>query len=235
MSNDRISEYLTQFSQTRAQMVEQLRRVVVGQTEVIEQLMAAIFTRGHCLLVGVPGLAKTLMVSSIAQILDIRDYRVATYLVLATRGGLVKKTRLTEYDTNRQGGVIAIKLREDDEVVSALLVDEGDDILLISRHGMSLRFTATATVQARKPAPTATAGSDSRTAVRLARRHRLPVVRSVRKGAPWKAKRRTTAIPARTVYGLKRSQKVPVKSPLESSGTPWRRFARATPQMSGAP
>ena len=63
--------------------------------------------------------------------------------MLATRGGLVKKTRLTEYDTNRQGGVIAIKLREDDEVVSALLVDEGDDILLISRHGMSLRFTAT--------------------------------------------------------------------------------------------
>lgn len=79
----------------------------------------------------------------IAQILDIRDYEVATYLVLATRGGLVKKTRLTEYDTNRQGGVIAIKLREDDEVVSALLVDEGEDILLVSRHGMSLRFTAT--------------------------------------------------------------------------------------------
>ncbi|MEV5070298.1 DNA gyrase subunit A [Microbacterium sp. LMI12-1-1.1] len=92
----------------------------------------------------------------IAQILDIRDYSVATYLVLATRNGLVKKTRLTEYDTNRQGGIIAIKLRgqvpeegdddeagPDDEVVSALLVDEGDDILLISRHGMSLRFSAT--------------------------------------------------------------------------------------------
>ncbi|WP_137845714.1 DNA gyrase subunit A [Microbacterium sp. 2FI] len=79
----------------------------------------------------------------IAQILDIRDYGVATYLVLATRGGLVKKTRLVDYDTNRQGGVIAIRLREEDEVVSALLVDEGDDILLISRHGMSLRFTAT--------------------------------------------------------------------------------------------
>jgi len=79
----------------------------------------------------------------IAQILDIRDYRVATHLVLATRGGLVKKTRLTEYDTNRQGGVIAIKLREGDEVTSALLVEEGDDVLLISRLGMSLRFTAT--------------------------------------------------------------------------------------------
>lgn len=78
----------------------------------------------------------------IAQILDIRDYEVATYLTLATRGGLVKKTRLSEYDTNRQGGVIAIKLREGDELVSALLVDDGDDIMLISRHGMSLRFTA---------------------------------------------------------------------------------------------
>ncbi len=79
----------------------------------------------------------------IAQILDIRDYAAATYLVLATRGGLVKKTRLSEYDTNRQGGVIAIRLREEDELVSALLVDESDDILLVSRHGMSLRFTAT--------------------------------------------------------------------------------------------
>jgi DNA gyrase subunit A len=79
----------------------------------------------------------------VAQILDIRDYTVAAYLVLATRGGLVKKTRLGEYDTNRQGGVIAIKLREDDELVGALLVDEDDDILLVSRHGMSLRFTAT--------------------------------------------------------------------------------------------
>jgi DNA gyrase subunit A len=79
----------------------------------------------------------------IAQILDIRDYAAAPYLVLATRGGLVKKTRLTEYDTNRQGGVIAIRLREEDELVSALLVDESDDILLVSRLGMSLRFTAT--------------------------------------------------------------------------------------------
>ncbi|WP_396643100.1 DNA gyrase subunit A [Microbacterium sp.] len=78
----------------------------------------------------------------IAQVLDIRDYSVATYLVLATRGGLVKKTRLTEYDTNRQGGIIAISLREGDELESALLVEADDDILLISRHGMSLRFTA---------------------------------------------------------------------------------------------
>jgi DNA gyrase subunit A len=79
----------------------------------------------------------------IAQIRDIRDYNVADYLVLATRSGLVKKTRLTDYDTNRQGGVIAIRLRDEDELVSALLIDEGEDILLISRNGMSLRFTAT--------------------------------------------------------------------------------------------
>ncbi len=84
----------------------------------------------------------------IAQILDIRDYSAAQYLVLATRDGKVKKTALTEYDTNRQGGVIAIRLRGQDEeggdkLVSALLVDEGDDILLITRKGMSLRFSAT--------------------------------------------------------------------------------------------
>jgi len=78
----------------------------------------------------------------IAQVLDIRDYSVATYLVLATRGGLVKKTALTEYDTNRTGGIIAINLREGDELVSALLVEDGTDVLLVSRHGMSIRFTA---------------------------------------------------------------------------------------------
>ena len=73
---DRLSDYLAQFAQTRSQMIEQLRRVIVGQSEVIEQILAAIFTRGHCLLVGVPGLAKTLMVSSIAQVLDISFKRV---------------------------------------------------------------------------------------------------------------------------------------------------------------
>ncbi len=78
----------------------------------------------------------------IRQILDIRDYTAATYLVLATRGGLVKKTALSEYDTNRTGGIIAINLREDDEVVSAMLVEESDDVLLVSRKGMSIRFTA---------------------------------------------------------------------------------------------
>ena len=78
----------------------------------------------------------------IAQILDIRDYGVAPYLALATRQGYIKKTALTEYDTNRTGGIIAINLNEGDEVVSALLVDESSDVLLVSRHGQSLRFTA---------------------------------------------------------------------------------------------
>ena len=78
----------------------------------------------------------------ITQILDIRDYEAANYLVLATRGGLVKKTSLSEYDTNRTGGIIAINLREEDELVSALLVNEDQDILLVSRKGMSIRFTA---------------------------------------------------------------------------------------------
>lgn len=78
----------------------------------------------------------------IAQILDIRDYEAARYLVLATRDGLVKKTALSEYDTNRSGGIIAIKLREGDELVSALLVEEDSDVLLVSRKGMSIRFTA---------------------------------------------------------------------------------------------
>jgi MoxR-like ATPase len=76
VSTDRISEYLSQFSQTRTLMLDQLRRIIVGQAEVIEQILAAIFTRGHCLLVGVPGLAKTLMVSSISQILDVGFKRI---------------------------------------------------------------------------------------------------------------------------------------------------------------
>jgi len=76
VSTDRLSEYLTQFGQTRSLMLDQLRRVIVGQAEVIEQILAAIFTRGHCLLVGVPGLAKTLMVSSISQVLDVAFKRI---------------------------------------------------------------------------------------------------------------------------------------------------------------
>ncbi|WP_193509315.1 DNA gyrase subunit A [Cryobacterium sp. BB736] len=79
----------------------------------------------------------------IAQVLAIRDYAAASYLVLATRGGLLKKTLLTEYDTNRSGGIIAINLREGDEVVSAMLADDDSELLLVSHKGMSLRFRAT--------------------------------------------------------------------------------------------
>ncbi|MDF2443377.1 MAG: gyrase subunit [Subtercola sp.] len=78
----------------------------------------------------------------IAQILDIRDYKTATYLTLATRDGLLKKTALSEYDTNRSGGIIAINLREGDDLVSALLVEETSDVLQVSNKGMSIRFTA---------------------------------------------------------------------------------------------
>ncbi|WP_431710727.1 DNA gyrase subunit A [Glutamicibacter uratoxydans] len=79
----------------------------------------------------------------IAQVLDLRTYEDAEYLMLATRNGLVKKTRLADYDTNRTAGVIAIKLREDDELVSAQLISETDDVMLVSRKGQSVRFTAT--------------------------------------------------------------------------------------------
>jgi MoxR-like ATPase len=76
VSTDRFSDYLNQFATDRTQMLDQLHRVVVGQGEVIEQVLAAIFTRGHCLLVGVPGLAKTLMVSSISAILSTSFKRI---------------------------------------------------------------------------------------------------------------------------------------------------------------
>jgi DNA gyrase subunit A len=103
----------------------------------------------------------------IAQVLDVRDYEQESYLVLATKAGLVKKTRLSEYDTNRTAGLIAIHLREvasgepieadgeqdtegaagqpvlHDELVSARLVSADDDLLLVSRKGQSLRFHAT--------------------------------------------------------------------------------------------
>ncbi len=75
-ATDKFTEYLNQFAADRVAMLEQLRKVVVGQSEVIEQVLAAIFTRGHCLLVGVPGLAKTLLVSSMAQILNVSFRRI---------------------------------------------------------------------------------------------------------------------------------------------------------------
>ena len=80
---------------------------------------------------------------NIAQVLAIRDYEQAPYLVLATRNGLVKKTRLGDYNSPRQAGVIAINFREDDdELIGAELVEPDDDILLVSRKGQSIRFRA---------------------------------------------------------------------------------------------
>ncbi|WP_029068019.1 DNA gyrase subunit A [Jonesia quinghaiensis] len=84
---------------------------------------------------------------TIAQVLALRNYEDHEYLVLTTRSGLVKKTRLSEYDTNRSAGLIAIKLREYedgsvDELVKAMPVNADDDLILISRLGQSIRFTA---------------------------------------------------------------------------------------------
>ncbi|MEP9362968.1 DNA gyrase subunit A [Nocardioides sp. CN2-186] len=80
---------------------------------------------------------------NIAQVLAIRDYEQAPYLVLATRNGLVKKTRLGDYNSPRQAGVIAINFREDDdELIGAELVNAEDDILLVSRKGQAIRFRA---------------------------------------------------------------------------------------------
>ncbi len=78
----------------------------------------------------------------VVEVLDLKDYQQAPYLVLATREGLVKKTALDAYDTARTGGIIAIKLREGDELVSAMLASEADDLLLVSHKGMSIRFSA---------------------------------------------------------------------------------------------
>lgn len=92
----------------------------------------------------------------IAQVMDLKDYQQSPYLVLATRNGLVKKTRLEDYDTNRSAGVIAINLRDDDELVSAQLVSDTDDLILVSRKGQSIRFTASD--EALRPMGRATSG-----------------------------------------------------------------------------
>ena len=93
---------------------------------------------------------------TIAGVLALKDYEAADYLVLATKSGLVKKTKLTDYDSPRQAGVIAINLREEDELVSAKLISAEDDLVLVSRRGQSLRFTATD--QALRPMGRATSG-----------------------------------------------------------------------------
>jgi DNA gyrase subunit A len=78
----------------------------------------------------------------IAEVITLKNYEVAPYLVLATKHGLVKKTKLTDFDSNRTGGVIAINLRDDDELIDAALITAEQDLLLVSRKAMSIRFTA---------------------------------------------------------------------------------------------
>jgi DNA gyrase subunit A len=79
---------------------------------------------------------------TIAEVITIPNYEVSPYLVLATKSGLVKKTKLTDFDSNRTGGVIAINLREDDELIDAALISSDDDLILVSRNAMSIRFKA---------------------------------------------------------------------------------------------
>ncbi len=92
----------------------------------------------------------------IATVLQVADYSAAQYLVIATRSGMVKKTALTDFDTNRVGGLIAINLKPDDEVIAARLVDATDSLLLVSHKGMSVRFSAADDVL--RPMGRATAG-----------------------------------------------------------------------------
>ncbi|WP_255799070.1 DNA gyrase subunit A [Mycobacteroides abscessus] len=92
----------------------------------------------------------------IAQVIQIKSYEDAPYLVLATKNGLVKKSKLTEFDSNRSGGLVAFNLRDGDELVGAVLCSAEDDLLLVSAHGQSIRFSATD--EALRPMGRATSG-----------------------------------------------------------------------------
>jgi len=81
---------------------------------------------------------------TIASVVSMNDYTSLPYLVIATKSGIIKKSPLTEYDSPRTGGLIAITLKEKDEVVAASAITDNDELLLISKKGMSLRFTADA-------------------------------------------------------------------------------------------
>ena len=78
----------------------------------------------------------------IAQVIQIQSYEDAPYLVLATAQGRVKKSRLSDYESNRSGGLIAINLQEGDKLIGAALCSNEDDLLLVSEEGQSIRFTA---------------------------------------------------------------------------------------------
>ncbi|MCE5290766.1 MAG: DNA gyrase subunit A [Nocardiaceae bacterium] len=92
----------------------------------------------------------------IAQVIQIKSYQDAPYLVLATKRGLVKKSKLEDFDSNRSGGVIGINLRDGDELVGAILCSSEDDLLLVSAQGQSIRFAATD--EALRPMGRATSG-----------------------------------------------------------------------------
>src|SRR6202171_3149302 len=92
----------------------------------------------------------------IAQVIQIKSYEDAPYLVLATRNGLVKKSKLTDFDSNRSGGIVAVNLRDGDELVGAVLCSADDDLLLVSANGQSIRFSATD--EALRPMGRATSG-----------------------------------------------------------------------------
>ncbi|WP_280303634.1 DNA gyrase subunit A [Nocardia abscessus] len=92
----------------------------------------------------------------IAQIIQIKSYEDAPYLVLATKNGLVKKSKLTDFDSNRSGGIVAVNLRDEDELVGAVLCSAYEDLLLVSALGQSIRFSATD--EALRPMGRATSG-----------------------------------------------------------------------------
>ncbi|MFI9415074.1 DNA gyrase subunit A [Nocardia gamkensis] len=92
----------------------------------------------------------------IAQIIQIKSYDDAPYLVLATKNGLVKKSKLTDFDSNRSGGIVAVNLRDEDELVGVVLCSADDDLLLVSALGQSIRFSATD--EALRPMGRATSG-----------------------------------------------------------------------------
>ncbi|MCV7302184.1 intein-containing DNA gyrase subunit A [Mycobacterium barrassiae] len=92
----------------------------------------------------------------IAQVIQLKSYEDAPYLVLATRNGLVKKSKLTDFDSNRSGGIVAVNLRDGDELVGAVLCSAEDDLLLVSAKGQSIRFSATD--EALRPMGRATSG-----------------------------------------------------------------------------
>jgi DNA gyrase subunit A len=92
----------------------------------------------------------------IAQVIQIKSYEDAPYLVLATKNGLVKKSKLTDFDSNRSGGIVAVNLRDGDELVGAVLCSAEEDLLLVSAKGQSIRFSATD--EALRPMGRATSG-----------------------------------------------------------------------------